>query len=100
MTLISLHDKIIHAEKQVRNCPKSYSAPSQTDLPCDLPRLLQAGDRVSCRITVIAQRDIAPGEELTISYVPVEMPKAERQTILKEHYGFTCLCHRCRSQSS
>ena len=44
----------------------------------------------------IAQRLIAPGEEMCINYVDVddESTTAERRAELM-HYGFTCRCERC-----
>lgn len=48
------------------------------------------------RITVIAKRAIAPGEELTISYVNPELPYRSRQDELKA-WGFgSCKCERCQ----
>ncbi|KAK8080037.1 hypothetical protein PG997_007855 [Apiospora hydei] len=38
------------------------------------------------RMTVHAARDIAAGEEITLTYLP---------TILKEHFGFVCACATC-----
>ena len=45
-------------------------------------------------LTVIAVRDIAPGEEITISYIEASMPRAERQERLAS-WGFRCTCPRC-----
>ncbi|KAJ7099542.1 hypothetical protein B0H15DRAFT_771246 [Mycena belliarum] len=39
--------------------------------------------------------DIAPGEELTLSYTDVTAPAAERQKAL-EPYGFQCTCRACQ----
>ncbi|KAK8011175.1 hypothetical protein PG990_010140 [Apiospora arundinis] len=47
------------------------------------------------RMTVHAARDIAAGEEITLTYLPALFPYAERQTILKEHFGFVCACATC-----
>lgn len=47
------------------------------------------------RITVIARRDIAPGEELFITYVNPETPLDQRRRNLME-WGFgKCVCERC-----
>ncbi|KAH9886713.1 SET domain-containing protein [Cubamyces lactineus] len=47
------------------------------------------------RITVLARRDIAPGEELTITYVNPELPLEQRRRQLME-WGFgKCMCERC-----
>ncbi|KAJ3007668.1 hypothetical protein NUW54_g3456 [Trametes sanguinea] len=47
------------------------------------------------RITVLARRDIAAGEELTITYVNPELPLEQRRRQLME-WGFgKCMCERC-----
>ncbi|KAF5336557.1 hypothetical protein D9611_006501 [Ephemerocybe angulata] len=47
------------------------------------------------RISVIAKRPIAPGEELTITYVNPELPYRSRQEEL-QGWGFgSCRCDRC-----
>ncbi|KAF9028359.1 SET domain-containing protein [Hymenopellis radicata] len=46
------------------------------------------------RISVIALRDISPGEELTITYVNPELTYGERKRALGE-WGFVCRCSRC-----
>ncbi|KAK4239850.1 hypothetical protein C8A03DRAFT_32043 [Achaetomium macrosporum] len=43
---------------------------------------------------IYAARDIAPGEELTISYINPLMSRAERQGRLKQ-WGFECACPLC-----
>lgn len=45
-------------------------------------------------ITLRAERDIAPGEELTITYVPLSLPQSRRQELLN-NYRFVCDCSRC-----
>ena len=48
------------------------------------------------RITIIGKRTIAPGEELTVSYVNPELPYRSRQDELKA-WGFgSCKCERCQ----
>ncbi|EON98275.1 putative lysine methyltransferase protein [Phaeoacremonium minimum UCRPA7] len=54
---------------------------------------------VAYRITNIthittAIRDIAPGEELTISYINANLPRSERQERLSQ-WGFQCRCAHC-----
>ncbi|OSC96407.1 SET domain-containing protein [Trametes coccinea BRFM310] len=47
------------------------------------------------RITVLARRDIAAGEELTITYVNPNLPLEQRRRQLME-WGFgKCMCERC-----
>lgn len=47
------------------------------------------------RISIIARRDIQPGEELTITYVNPQMGvKQRRQNLLEWGFGL-CQCARC-----
>ena len=41
-------------------------------------------------------RDVREGEALSISYVELEWPTAERRAVLELQYGFNCVCERCR----
>ncbi|CDI73808.1 hypothetical protein, conserved [Eimeria praecox] len=45
-------------------------------------------------ITLKAERDIQVGEEVTITYVPLDLPATQRQHLLN-NYQFTCSCSRC-----
>ncbi|OAA61810.1 SET domain protein [Niveomyces insectorum RCEF 264] len=45
--------------------------------------------------TIVAVRDIAVGEELTVSYIDGVLSRAERQERLHD-WGFTCSCAHCR----
>ena len=52
------------------------------------------------RITLIARRDIGPGEELFITYVNPQMPLENRRKQLLE-WGFgVCSCARCKEEES
>jgi hypothetical protein len=42
-----------------------------------------------------AARDIAPGEELTISYLNPFMPQEERQKLIQDEWRFACKCAHC-----
>lgn len=42
-----------------------------------------------------AERDIAPGEEILIAYVPPEWSFDNRQYVLHDRYHFYCKCPRC-----
>ena len=44
--------------------------------------------------TVVALRDLSPGEELFFSYIDLELGLEGRQTALKD-YGFACTCKKC-----
>lgn len=48
---------------------------------------------------VIVLRDIAAGEEVLTSYIDLALPVAERQSELKERYGFECKCEECISRT-
>ena len=50
--------------------------------------------RFALRFTAL--RDIAAGEELCFSYVPVTLARAPRRDLLRRHFGFDCACARCR----
>lgn len=41
-------------------------------------------------------RSISVGDELTVSYIDEELPLAQRQLQLRNDYGFSCSCDRCR----
>lgn len=43
----------------------------------------------------MAVRDIAPGEELSVSYIDLLLPRAQRQERLHD-WGFECSCALCR----
>ena len=52
------------------------------------------------RITVIARRDIEPGEELFITYVNPQMPLENRRKQVSE-WGFgECKCSRCMAEEN
>ena len=42
-----------------------------------------------------SSKHIAEGEEITISYVPGDMPSLKRQRRLEQSYGFACSCTSC-----
>ncbi|GFH60730.1 hypothetical protein CTEN210_17206 [Chaetoceros tenuissimus] len=45
-------------------------------------------------IQCVAKRDIAPGEELCISYIDADASYENRQALLL-NYGFKCICSKC-----
>ncbi len=49
------------------------------------------------QVVVFACRDIAEGEELTISYVYSHLELEERRNQLKS-YGFVCMCEKCMKE--
>jgi len=50
------------------------------------------------RQIVRAMRDIARGEEVTITYTDVMNARTTRQKLLKEKYKFECRCERCQEE--
>lgn len=44
---------------------------------------------------VAAARDIAPGEEITISYIDLGADLEHRRAELRQGFGFVCACERC-----
>ncbi|CRK14317.1 hypothetical protein BN1723_016170 [Verticillium longisporum] len=44
--------------------------------------------------TIVAFRDIRPGEEITISYAPFGLTHSQRQSTLAD-WGFKCTCEMC-----
>ncbi|KAK4119402.1 hypothetical protein N657DRAFT_659037 [Parathielavia appendiculata] len=45
---------------------------------------------------VVAYHIMEPGEEILVSYVPLETPLGKRRQYLKDHWGFDCTCSLCR----
>ncbi|KAJ9137786.1 hypothetical protein NKR19_g8079, partial [Coniochaeta hoffmannii] len=51
-------------------------------------------------LEVFPYRTIQPGEEITVSYTPISMPRHERRAHLRQVWGFDCACALCRSTAS
>ena len=49
-------------------------------------------------VTLTARKDIAPGEEVCISYVDPNASVLDRRAILLDHYEFECRCARCSKE--
>ncbi|KAI1371250.1 SET domain-containing protein [Hypoxylon crocopeplum] len=49
--------------------------------------------------TTVAARDIAPGEELSISYIELMLSREERRSRLRK-WGFECSCSHCSMSDS
>ncbi|KAK3291920.1 uncharacterized protein B0H64DRAFT_329754 [Chaetomium fimeti] len=64
--------------------PNSYTRP--------MPETLQ--------ISILAARDIAAGEEITHSYLPLGLPHPERTQKLHRQWGFTCTCALCSAPAA
>merc|ERR1719473_265423 len=52
----------------------------------------------SGEVSITALKDIAPGEEVLISYTDVSEGYETRRKTLLEHYGFECKCTRCTDE--
>ncbi|EJT99335.1 SET domain-containing protein [Dacryopinax primogenitus] len=61
------------------------------------PPAAQAQKYPSSRIALVANRDIQPGEELTVTYVNPTWPYRRRKEELKE-WGVECDCERCEQE--
>ena len=59
----------------------------------------RGADCGSLRVSLLALRDISPGEELTVGYVPVTQDIASRRADLVARHGFVCSCARCELES-
>lgn len=46
-------------------------------------------------LVVMLLRDVAPGEELTITYIDFQQHVHERRKVLREGYCFNCTCSKC-----
>lgn len=46
-----------------------------------------------------ASTDIAAGEEIVWSYLPVTLPYGHRREALQTKHGFVCTCERCQTES-
>ncbi|KAI1761147.1 SET domain-containing protein [Hypoxylon sp. FL1150] len=53
----------------------------------------------SLAVSVVVQRDIEPGEEITITYVPLGKSREERQEALLK-WGFSCSCDLCTASKA
>ncbi|KAK3386655.1 hypothetical protein B0H63DRAFT_540625 [Podospora didyma] len=61
---------------------------------CD-PSALTKFDGKTLTNTVLAFRDIKPGEEISISYADFGLTSQERQRTLLQKWGFKCTCSLC-----
>ncbi|KAK3946736.1 hypothetical protein QBC32DRAFT_122452 [Pseudoneurospora amorphoporcata] len=48
---------------------------------------------------VVSYRPISSGEEIAISYTPLNLPPSDRHRYLQQNYHFTCHCPLCTSLS-
>lgn len=57
------------------------------------------GDGKNTDVIVRALQDIEEGDEVCLSYFPLDWPYGDRQKKLREEYGFWCKCARCKVES-
>mmetsp|Transcript_1500 Transcript_1500/g.3602 ORF Transcript_1500/g.3602 Transcript_1500/m.3602 type:complete len:455 (+) Transcript_1500:170-1534(+) len=69
-----------------------------TNHSCDPSAVVQVSEEG--RVCLTALRDIAAGEEVTISYIDRTASYQERRETLQKHYAFTCVCPRCDQEGS
>lgn len=75
-----------------------YMLPSLLNHSCEpnVDALWRDGDAT---LTLAARRDIAAGEELSITYIDADLPVAERRQMLHHGYGFNCRCPACLDEA-
>jgi hypothetical protein len=44
------------------------------------------------------RRMLQEGEELTISYIDLQLPRSARRDLLRKDFNFLCECVRCKSE--
>lgn len=59
-----------------------------------------ATDAKNTDIIIRVIHDVPSGREICVSYFPVNLKYSERQWRLKEDYGFTCDCDRCKVEAN
>jgi len=50
------------------------------------------------QLSLISNKNIRKGEEITVAYVEPSMPKADRRERLRSWYYFDCACEKCQSE--
>jgi len=58
----------------------------------------EARYRSPTHLSIVTVREVAPGEELTISYIDETMKLKQRSAALTESYCFRCECAVCRTE--
>lgn len=78
-----------------------YALQSVCNHSCD-PNAMPSFPYSNSQLVMCAVRDIAPGDEILISYLEecvLERSRHSRQKILRENYLFTCHCPKCEAEA-
>ena len=59
------------------------------------PNCCVSAGALRLEVQLLDDESAAPGDELTISYIDTQLPRAARQRLLATHYHFDCGCERC-----
>ncbi|GAB1313756.1 SET domain-containing protein 5 [Madurella fahalii] len=76
-----------------RNAKGVYPEIARLNHACD-PNAYSKFTSRDLAMSAVATRDIMPGEEITISYIPLGMPTSHRHRALG-NWGFNCTCALC-----
>ncbi|KAI0015711.1 hypothetical protein F4780DRAFT_49156 [Xylariomycetidae sp. FL0641] len=75
-----------------------YPSVSRINHACK-PNAFIRFDKSSLAVGVVAARDIDEGEEISISYIPVDQTRPQRQAALRR-WGFECQCSLCSASKA
>lgn len=78
-----------------RGCKGMYPEIARLNHACD-PNAFPRFTSKDLAMTAVATRDIMPGEEITISYIPLGMPSSYRAKSLR-NWNFECTCGLCQA---
>ena len=79
----------------------SSSLMNHSCLPnCKVSAVAEAAAQGITTVTVRALRDVAAGEELSITYIGLNQGVRERREMLEKGYGFLCSCKRCAEEEA
>lgn len=76
-----------------------YILPSLANHSCE-PALDAVWRRGDSTLSFVCRRDVAAGEELTISYIDNSEALHTRREALRFAYGFTCVCPACTDEAA
>ncbi|KAI9616836.1 hypothetical protein H4Q26_010470 [Puccinia striiformis f. sp. tritici PST-130] len=85
----------LNPESQILHSALVLEPPVRFNHDCR-PNVGYRMDHVTQTLHMVAFREIAAGEELTISHRSSELTRKVRQDSLEEDYGFRCTCSHCQ----